>query len=56
MGPYVYRPEINRLIKEQLLLKRGVSIGFLADVSRPDQDLSETGVYLNNLTWAHYTW
>ena len=27
MGPYVYRPEINRLIKEQLLLKRGVSIG-----------------------------
>ena len=56
MGPYTYRPEINRLIKEQLLLKRGVSIGFMADVSRPDQDLSETGVYLNNQTWAHYTW
>ena len=56
MGSYVYRPEINRLIKEQLLLKRGVSIGFMADVSRPDQDLSETGVYLNNQTWAHYTW
>ena len=56
LGPYVYRPEINRLIKEQLLMKRGVSIGFMADVSRPDQDLSETGVYLNNVTWAHYTW
>ena len=55
-GRYNYHPEVNRLIKEQLLLKRGVSIGFLADVSRPDQDLSETGVYLNNVTWAHYTW
>ena len=56
LGPYQYNPEVTRLIKEQLLLKRGVSIGFMADVSRPDQDLSETGVYLNNLTWAHYTW
>ena len=56
LGPYAYNPEANRLIKEQLLLKRGVTIGFMADVSRPDQDLSETGVYLNNVTWAHYTW
>ena len=56
MGPYAYNPEANRLIKEQLLLKRGVTIGFMADVSRPDQDLAETGVYLNNVTWAHYTW
>ena len=56
LGPYVYNPDANRLIKEQLLLKRGVSIGFMADISRPDQDLDETGVYLNNVTWAHYTW
>ena len=56
LGPYEYHPEVNRLIKEQLLLKRGVSIGFMADISRPDQDLSETGIYLNNETWAHYTW
>ncbi len=56
LGPYKYNPEANRLIKEQLLQKRGVSIAFMADVSRPDQDLSETGVYLNNVTWAHYTW
>ncbi|MBR4576195.1 MAG: hypothetical protein IKO25_03255 [Clostridia bacterium] len=54
--PYEYNPDANRMIKEQLLLKRGVSIGFLADVSRPDQDLAENGVYLNNVTWAHYTW
>ena len=56
LGPYKYNPDANRLIKEQLLQKRGVSIAFMADVSRPDQDLSETGVYLNNVTWAHYTW
>ena len=56
LSPYVYNPDANRMIKEQLLLKRGVSLAFRADVSRPDQDLSETGVYLNNLTWAHYTW
>ena len=56
LSPYAYNPEANRYIKEQLLLRRGVSIAFLADVSRPDQDLSETGVYLNNATWSHYTW
>ena len=56
VSAYSYNPEASRLIKEQLLLKRGVSIGFMADTSRPDQDLSETGVYLNNITWAHYTW
>ena len=56
LSVYEYHPEANRLIKEQLLMKRGVSIGFMADTSRPDQDLSENGVYLNNRTWAHYTW
>ena len=56
LGDYDYHPEYNALIKEQLLEKRGVSIGFFADVSRPDQALDEIGVYLNNRTWAHYTW
>ena len=56
MDNFDYHPEYNELIKEQLLEKRGVSIGFCADVSRPDQALDETGIYLNNRTWAHYTW
>lgn len=43
MGSYVYNPEANRLIKEQLLLKRSVTIGFMADISRPDQELPERG-------------
>lgn len=56
LSPYEYHPEYNEYIKEQILDKRGVCIGFCADVSRPDQDLNEIGVYLNNITWAHYTW
>ncbi|MBR6871312.1 MAG: hypothetical protein IKM91_06815 [Candidatus Methanomethylophilaceae archaeon] len=55
-GAYEYHPEYNEFIKEQILDKRGVYIGFCADVSRPDQDLQEQGNYLNNITWAHYTW
>ena len=53
---YEYDPEITELIKEQILDKRGVCIGFTADTSLPDQGLDEEGVYLNFKTWAHYTW
>ena len=56
LGLYEYNPEATELIKEQILDKRGVCIGFCADVSKPDQNLEEEGIYLNNKTWSHYTW
>ena len=55
-GTFDYHPEYNDLVKEQLLEKRGVSIGFFADTSRPDQSLDEKGIFLNTRTWSHYTW
>ena len=55
-GGYRYDEDAVRQIKLQLLQKRGVSVGIRADVSSPDQDLQEEGLYLNTKTWAHYTW
>ncbi|MBR3299474.1 MAG: hypothetical protein IKI64_09790 [Clostridia bacterium] len=56
MADYDYHPEYNELIKQQLLDKRGVSIGFYADASRPDQTIDANGVYIDFKNWAHYTW
>ena len=55
-GNYRYNADAVKQIKQQLLQKRGVSIGFRADVSNPDQEQEEEGLYLNTKTWAHYTW
>ena len=52
---YAYYEKATRLIKEQLLDKRGVLIGFCADTSLPSQDSSE-GIYIDLENWAHYTW
>ena len=54
-GNYTYDEQATAMIKEQLLEKRGVLIGFCADTSLPDQDTSE-GVYIELNNWAHYTW
>ena len=52
---YTYYEEATNMIKEQLLDKRGVLIGFCADTSLPTQDSSE-GIYIELNNWAHYTW
>ena len=52
---YVYDEAATNAIKEQLLQKRGISIGFHADTSLPWQTGAE-GEYMNADTWAHYTW
>ena len=52
---YAYYEKATRLIKEQILDKRGVMIGFCADTSLPSQDSSE-GIYIDLENWAHYTW
>lgn len=52
---YVYNEDATNAIKEQLLLRRGVEIGFHADTSLPWQTGGE-GDYMNAETWAHYTW
>ena len=54
-GDYTYDPAGTAAIKEQLLAKRGVSIGFLADTSSPDQK-SGDGVYMSQKNWAHFAW
>ncbi len=52
---YAYYDKATTLIKEQLLDKRGVLIGFCADTSQPTQDSTE-GIYIELNNWAHYTW
>ena len=54
-GEYVYNAYATQLIKEELLDKRGVLVGFCADASRPSQDVTQ-GVYIELNNWAHYTW
>ena len=52
---YTYNPEATALMKEQLLQKRSVALGFFADDSRP-WDTGKDGHYINTETWAHYTY
>ena len=51
---HTYNEAATAAIKEQLLAKRAVMIGFAADVSKPWE--GNEGVYMNADTWAHYTW
>lgn len=51
-GEYEYYEAGVDAIKEQLMNKRGVEIGFLADTSSPDQN--NDGKYISS-NWAHYT-
>lgn len=55
-GGYLYNPAGTAAIKEQLLNKRGVEIGFCADTSSPNQELGEDGQFLSTKNWAQYTW
>ena len=52
---YIYSEAATNAMKEQLMQKRGVVIGFHADTSLPWQTGGE-GEYMNAQTWAHYTW
>ena len=52
---YRYNPAGTAAIKEQLLAKHGVSIGFCADVSSPNQETGY-GNYISTKNWAHFTW
>ena len=54
-GSYIYEPTATKIIKEQLLDKKGVSIAFCADTSLPSQNITE-GIYIELNNWAHYTW
>ena len=49
---YEYEPLGTQAIKEQLMNKRAVEIGFCADQSMPDQE--SDGVFISK-NWAHYT-
>ena len=51
---YTYNPAGTAAIKEQVYAKRGVEIGFCADVSQPDQETGDA-MYIS-AEWAHYTW
>ncbi|MBP5773263.1 MAG: hypothetical protein J6W35_04265 [Eubacterium sp.] len=51
---YEYNPEGTLAIKDQLLNKRAVSIGFCADSSLPDQDVGDPEYISKH--WAHYTY
>ena len=53
-GSYSYNKYGTLAIKSQLLKGNAVQIGFFADVSKPDQ--KGEAKYLNNNTWAHYTY
>lgn len=55
---YVYNEAGTAAIKEQLMNKHAVTIGFHADTSRPWQQEGEQrqGEYMDANTWAHYTW
>ncbi|MBQ3385464.1 MAG: hypothetical protein IJG59_09700 [Erysipelotrichaceae bacterium] len=55
VGNYMYYRDATNMIKEELLDKKGVLIGFCADTSLPSQQVTE-GVYINLNNWAHYTW
>lgn len=55
LGNYVYNLTATQLIKEELLDKKGVLIGFCADTSQPSQEVTE-GIYIELENWAHYTW
>lgn len=55
VGNYMYYRDATNMIKEELLDKKGVLIGFCADTSLPSQQVTE-GVYINLENWAHYTW
>ena len=55
VGNYMYYRDATNMIKEELLDKKGVLIGFCADTSLPSQQVSE-GVYIDLNNWAHYTW
>ena len=52
---YVYNEAGTIAIKEQLLQKHAVAIGFHSDSSKP-WETGEKGEYINVETWAHYTW
>jgi hypothetical protein len=52
---YTHNSAATALIKEQLLQKRSVALGFFADDSRP-WDTGQDGHYINTETWAHYTY
>ena len=54
-GSYMYYLDATNLIKEELLDKKGVLIGFCADTSLPSQDVTE-GIFIELNNWAHYTW
>ena len=51
---YVFNEDGVNAIKEQLLAKRGVAVGFHAESFLPGQDASEK-TYMSE-AWAHYTW
>lgn len=53
-GNYKYNEEGTLAIKDRLLEGEAVQIGFLADQSKPDEQ--GEGKYLNNITWAQYTY
>ena len=55
VGNYMYYRDATNMIKEELLDKKGVLIGFCADTSLPSQQVTE-GVYIDLNNWAHYTW
>lgn len=50
---YEYNPEGTMAIKDQLMKKRAVGIGFCADTSMPNQ--TTEGKYISK-NWAHYTY
>ena len=50
---YEYNPLGTLAIKEQLMAKRAVEIGFHADNSMPNQE--SDGIYISS-NWAHYTY
>ena len=51
---YTYNPTGTAQIKEMLMNKRAVQIGFCADTSTPTQEVRE-GQYIS-VNWAHYTY
>lgn len=52
---YMYNEAATLAIKEQLLQKRAVAIGFHSDRSKPWEN-GGVGEYFNTETWSHYTW
>jgi hypothetical protein len=51
---YTYNANGTAAIKEMILNKRAVQIGFCADTSMPDQE-DKDGIYISK-NWAHYTY